>query len=119
MLKLDPIKQDLPSRKDSLIEIGESLDIPDLKSQSEELNKETLKDGFWNDTEAAQKVLQKKKALDDKIKAYEELLSEFGDMEEMIELCEDMEEEGETEEAEAEADEIIKGFESLKKKLAE
>ena len=117
MLKLDPVKQDLPEKKKSLLDIGESLDIPKLRDQSEELNKETLADGFWNDTEAAQKVLQEKKAIDDKIKAYDELLSEFGDMEEMIELCEELEAEDEAEEAEAEADEIIKSFDSLKKKL--
>ena len=118
MLKLDPVKQDLPAKRESLLEVGESLDIPALKSESEELNKKTLADDFWNDSEAAQKVLQKKKAIDDKVKSYEELLGEFNDLEELIELCEEMEAEGEAEEAEQEADDIIKGFDKLKKLLS-
>ena len=76
MLKLDPVKQDLPAKKESLLEVGESLDIPALKNKSEELNKKTLADNFWNDSEAAQKVLQEKKSVDDKVKSYEELLKE-------------------------------------------
>ena len=105
MLKLDPVKQDLPVKREALIEVGESLDIPKLKEESEALNKKTLADDFWNNSEAAQKVLQEKKALDDKIKAYEELSGNFDDLEELIELCEELESEGETEEAEQEADE--------------
>ena len=117
MLKLDPVKQDLQPKRDSLVEIGDSLEIPELKKESEELNKKTLADDFWNDSEAAQKVLQQKKQIDDKIKEYESLLGEFDDLEEMIELCEEMESEGEAEEADAEADDIITGFDDLKKKL--
>lgn len=92
-------------------------DLPGLKSESEELNKKTLADDFWSDSDAAQKVLQEKKAIDDKIKSYEELLGEFEELEELLDLCDEMEAEGETEEAEQEADDIIATFEQLKKKL--
>lgn len=92
-------------------------DLPGLRSESEELNKKTLADGFWNDSDAAQKVLQEKKAVDDKIKSYEELLGEFEELEELLGLCDEMEAEGETSEAEQEADDIIETFEQLKKKL--
>ncbi len=92
-------------------------DLAGLKSESEKLNEKTLADGFWNDSEAAQKVLQEKKAIDDKIKSYEELLARFDELEELIELCEDMEAEGEAEEAEQEADDVISSFEQLKKDL--
>ena len=92
-------------------------DLAGLKSESEKLNEKTLADGFWNDSEAAQKVLQEKKAIDDKIKTYEELLARFDELEELIELCEEMEAEGEAEEAEQEADDLISSFEQLKKDL--
>lgn len=92
-------------------------DLAGLKSESEKLNEKTLADGFWNDSEAAQKVLQEKKAIDDKIKSYEELLARFDELEELIELCEEMEAEGEAEEAEQEADDVISSFEQLKKDL--
>lgn len=92
-------------------------DLAGLKSESEKLNEKTLADDFWSDSDAAQKVLQKKKAIDDKIKAYEELLGEFNELEELLALCDEMEAEGEAEEAEQEADDIIASFEQLKKDL--
>ena len=36
MLKLDPIKQELPAKKKTLTEIGESLGLEELKKQAEE-----------------------------------------------------------------------------------
>ena len=72
-------------------------DLPGLKRESEELNEKTLADDFWSDSDAAQKVLQKKKAIDDKIKAYEELLGEFEELEELLALCDEMEADGEVE----------------------
>ncbi len=92
-------------------------DLDGLRSESEKLNQKTIADDFWSDPEAAQKVLQEKKAVDDKVKAYEELLGEFDELEELILLCEEMEADGEAEEAEQEADDIISSFEQLKKKL--
>ena len=92
-------------------------DLAGLKSESEELNKKTIADDFWSDSDNAQKVLQEKKAIDDKIKAYEELLGRFEETEELIALCDEMEAEGEAEEAEQEADDIIASYEQLKKDL--
>ena len=92
-------------------------DLAGLRSESEKLNKKTLEDGFWDDSEAAQNILRKKKSLDDKIKKYEELEAGITDTEEMIELCEELESEGEADEAEAEADEVIKSYEELTKKI--
>ncbi|HKM28238.1 MAG TPA: PCRF domain-containing protein, partial [Anaerovoracaceae bacterium] len=78
----------------------------------EELNKKTEKDGFWDDPEAAQKVLKEKKTVENSIGSYEKLLTELEDMEELILMAEELEDE-------AEANEIVSSFAVLKQKIEE
>lgn len=85
-------------------------DLAGLREQLEELNREAEKPDFWNDPEAAQTLLKKKKALETRIEKYESLASEFTDLEELIELAEEMEDE-------EEADSIVASFSQLKKQL--
>ena len=79
-------------------------DLAGLRSESKELEEKTLKEGFWDDPEAAQKIIKKKNGIDARIKRYEDLESGFDDVAEMIELVEEMDDE-------EEADEVIKSFE--------
>jgi len=85
-------------------------DLAGLRSESNELEEKTLKEGFWDDPEAAQKIIKKKNGIDARIKRYEDLESGFDDLEEMIELVEEMDDE-------EEADEVIKTFDELNKDL--
>ena len=41
----------------------------------------TLKEDFWDDPEAAQKLLKTKNELDAKVKSYEDLMGDFEDLE--------------------------------------
>ena len=85
-------------------------DLAGLREKSEELNKETIKDGFWDDSEAAQSLLKKKSSIDNKISQYEELEKGFKDIEELIVLAEEMDDEDE-------ADLIVSSFYDLNKRL--
>ncbi len=85
-------------------------DLAGLRSESKELEEKTLKEGFWDDPEAAQKIIKKKNGIDARIKRYEDLESGFDDLEELVELVEEMDDEGE-------ADEVIKSFKELNKDL--
>lgn len=87
-------------------------DLAGLKTNLEELNKKTEKDGFWDDPEAAQKVLKEKKTVENSIGSYEKLLTELEDMEELILMAEELEDE-------AEANEIVSSFAVLKQKIEE
>ena len=49
---------------------GIHFEIAKLESQIEELEKESAKEGFWDDLENSQKVLQKTKQLKDKVAAF-------------------------------------------------
>ncbi|MCI7679862.1 peptide chain release factor 2 [Hornefia butyriciproducens] len=110
MLKLDPIKQELPAKKKTLTEIGESLGLEELKKQAEELNQKTMAEGFWDDPEAAQALLKKKSGIDGRIEKYEKLSSELSDIEELTDLADEMEDE-------EEADNVIEGFRAFSEKL--
>lgn len=85
-------------------------DLAGLRVKQEEFNKETMKDGFWDDPEAAQSLLKKKSSIENKINEYEKLSKGFEDIGELIELAEEMEDE-------EEADLIVTSFEDLEKKL--
>lgn len=78
----------------------------------EELNKKTEKDGFWDDPEAAQKVLKEKKTVENSILSYEKLLRELEDIDELILMTEELDDE-------AEANEIVSSFAVLKQKIEE
>jgi peptide chain release factor 2 len=64
----------------------------DLDSLREELSlneKLSLKEGFWNDSAKAQEIMQKIKALKDKISNYEDIIKEIDDLEMLLQLMEE------------------------------
>lgn len=85
-------------------------DIAGLREKQEELNQETLQEGFWDDTAKAQELLRKKSGIDRRIQEYDDLMQEITEMEELIELTEEMDDE-------EEASSICLNFEELRKKL--
>ncbi len=62
-------------------------DIDKMKERIKKLDKEAAKEGFWQDIESAQKILQESKALKDRISEYEGLKAELEDLEVLIELA--------------------------------
>ena len=87
-------------------------DLAGLKGELEEINKKVENPDFWNDPESAQKVLKKKKSLENKIENYEELETGFEDVGELMELAEEMEDEDE-------ADSVVEMFNDLQNKMEE
>lgn len=87
-------------------------DLAGLKGELETLTKQTEAQGFWDDPEAAQNLLKKKKSLETRIERYDRLEKGFADTEELIELAEEMEDE-------EEADAIADSFRELQEQLEE
>ena len=87
-------------------------DLAGLKGELEEINKKVENPDFWNVPESAQKVLKKKKSLENKIENYEELETGFEDVGELMELAEEMEDEDE-------ADSVVEMFNDLQNKMEE
>ena len=57
------------------------------QKQIDELEKETMVEGFWDDLEKSQKILKKSKALKNKVESYESLKNDYDDTLTMIEMA--------------------------------
>ncbi len=87
MLELDEFKVKLSSFRAPLGELREALDIDGCIKLAAELEEQSAQDGFWNDLENSQKVLQQIKQLKDKIGAYEKLVGEWEDATTLCEMA--------------------------------
>ena len=58
-----------------------------MKHETEELDAKAAAEGFWDDMESAQKILQRSSALKAKLADYEALVAEYQDAVTMVELA--------------------------------
>lgn len=84
-------------------------DFAGLKEKLDQISKTTEQEGFWDDHQAAQKLLKERKNIETKIMAYKSLSSEFEDIEVLIDMA--MEEEDQSM-----IPEIQKAYEDYKEK---
>ena len=82
----------------------------DLRDKIEELEKQSLKEKFWDDKINAQKVLKEKKSLEIKLETYEKIKAEIDELPELIDIAEEIDDE-------EEADVIIANFHRLNDEL--
>ena len=85
MIEFDEYRLALQGMQAPLKELFDALDIDGAKEEVATLEAKSAEDGFWNDLEQSQKVLQKIKQLKDKIEKYEALV--LG-VEDALTLCE-------------------------------
>jgi len=110
MVLLDELKSELSTYVPEIKELSDVLNIENSKIELEELRNKAAEPGFWDDLENSQKVLQKTKAIENKIEALESLSTELDDLITLVELSI---EDGNEDEAEM----IAEGLEEFKKKL--
>ena len=65
MLLLDELRLELEGYRKDMTELYKILDIDRLKAEIAELQEKSAQDGFWDDLEASQKVMQQIKKDDD------------------------------------------------------
>lgn len=92
-------------------------DLAELANKLEELEIKTQVDGFWDNREAAQKLLKEKKSLENKIGEYKELERELSDVQVLIEMAEEGEASSSAKENAELAAEIKEAYESFKQKV--
>ena len=63
-------------------------DIPNIEKELKDLEEQTLKEGFWNDQIASNKILAEIKSKKSKVTKYKELSDELENVLELIELLE-------------------------------
>lgn len=87
MLEYDEYKIELSSMEDNIVDLRRSLDIDGALSQITELEEKTAADGFWDDMENSQKILQKMKGLKAKVEKYDNLKAEYDDTLVLIDMA--------------------------------
>ncbi|WP_096181374.1 peptide chain release factor 2 [Effusibacillus lacus] len=106
------LKQELQNTAKRLAEIGRSLDLPGKKSRISELEEQMADPLFWDDQDAAQKVISESNALKTLVEQMEKLSGQQEDLEVMLELAR---EEGE----ESLFDEVEQGAEKLSREMSD
>ena len=112
MIILDELRVEMVGYRKEMEELADVLDIKGAKKRIAELNEETAKDGFWDDLENSQKVLQETKTLEKKIEKFNRLNESLEDIITLIELSIE-------EDDESSIDEITSESNAFKSKLEE
>ena len=112
MIILDELRVEMVGYRKEMEELADVLDIKGAEKRIAELNEETAKDGFWDDLENSQKVLQETKSLEKKIEKYNKLNESLEDIITLIELSIE-------EDDESSIDEINSESNAFKSKLEE
>ncbi len=86
MLDLEENKRDLLQIQNSLADLENTLHISDLKQELTELEKQTLQENFWEDSERSSVIFSKMNMLQKKVKNYETLKTELENLLELNEL---------------------------------
>lgn len=94
-------------------------DLAGLRERLSEMETETQIEGFWDDHERAQKLLKEKKAMENKVEAYEELEKTLEEIEILIEMAEEGEATASAEENEMLAEEAKENYEAFTEKVEE
>ena len=112
VIEYDAYKQKLLALEPTLKELEQALNIEPARKELSELQIETEQEGFWNDVERSQRIAQKIKRLENKIKKYDHLVS---DWEDTLTLCEMAQEEDDA----SQLDEVASGYETLEKEISD
>ena len=89
-------------------------DLAGLEAQLKKMEEESHREDFWNDHEAAQRLLKEKKSLDNKVDEFRGLEQDLEDVEVMIELATEAEDESLVPEIQASYDSFKKNLEALR-----
>ena len=81
-------KERLRSYKETVISLGESLDLKALRDKVLELSEKQLDPNFWNDSENAQKIIKEQNHHQSKIDKYDTIMKKVIDCEDLLSLME-------------------------------
>lgn len=91
MLEFEEQRLKLQSYHGELIDLKDAIGYDNLKVEIADLENATLVDGFWDDVENSQKILQQTSRLKDKVAKYEALAVSYEDAMTLIELADEAE----------------------------
>lgn len=91
MLQFEELRLRLEGLLPEIEDLANAVGIRQMERETEELDAQAAADGFWDDMDAAQKVVQKNAVLKSKIESYRKLLAEYHDTLTLIELADEEE----------------------------
>lgn len=87
MVEFDELRLRLLNNEEDLKQLAQALGLDAMKNEVSKLEGESAKDGFWEDLENSQKVLQRISHLKNRIKTYEELENSYQETLLLIEMA--------------------------------
>ncbi len=91
MIQFEQLRLQLLEHSDELDSLYEAVGVEKINEEIEKLELQQTVDGFWDDIEKSQKVLQRTSALKNKVNAYTKLRGDYEDALVMIELADEAE----------------------------
>ena len=114
MLELEELRLALLALLPQIDNLDQAMGLERMRATVAELEAETASDGFWDDLEKSQKVLQKTKQTQAKIDALTGLRSQYEDLLTLIELAQEEKDESVYPEAKEEYDSLAAKIEELR-----
>ena len=110
LIEFEEYRQKLHDLKPAIEELGQAYNLEHAAEEVEELENRASEPGFWDDTEKSQKILQRTKALKDKIEGYHNLCGQQEDLLTLCDLAIEMDDD-------SMIDELREGFDALNDEL--
>lgn len=89
MLQYEELRLSLLKCKEPIGELADALGFGKMKEEIAELEERAASDGFWNDLEKSQQIVQRTSMLKKKVEAYEGLVSDYEDTLALIEMADE------------------------------
>ena len=87
IIEYDTYKQKLSAMEPELQKLSAALNLDSARHEIARLEAEAAVDGFWNDRENSQKVLQRTKQLQNKVARYDRLVGQWEDLTTLVEMA--------------------------------
>jgi len=87
IIEYDTYKQKLSAMEPELQKLSAALNLDSARHEIARLEAEAAVDGFWNDRENSQKVLQRTKQLQNKVASYDRLVGQWEDLTTLVEMA--------------------------------
>ncbi len=89
IMDFDSIRLLLENIEEKILTLKDAIKVDDKKNELMRLEKETLKEGFWNEKENSSKILSKMKHLKADISKYDKVVKEYEDATTYLELAQE------------------------------
>ncbi|MCI9414361.1 MAG: peptide chain release factor 2 [Clostridiales bacterium] len=112
MLQFEELRLRLEGLKPDIDDLAAALGVDRMKKETQELDEKAAAEGFWDDMENAQKILQRASALKAKLADYDTLVGQYHDALTMIELADEEGDESLLDECTADVNRVQTSMES-------